>query len=374
MSYRDPATPGAPVWTIGDAELDAAIATVAQHLLPTPLVPASSVHPRLWLKLETKQLTGSFKVRGALAKLASLPAEVREAGIVTASAGNHGLGVAYAGRVLGVRARVYVPAHTPEIKKRGIAASGAEVIVTEHEGYDATEAHARAIAEEEGVSFVSPYDDPLVAAGNGGTLGMELFSGVSNLDAVVCPVGGGGLVAGLVAARARSGSSARIVGVNAAASPGMARSLEEGRAVETLDPVETLAEGLEGGVCASTFAAVRDGGVPIVTVEEDAIAKAMQFARTQFGEVVEGSGAVGLAYVLEGLEQLPAPERPGGLRPMSNEPLAPMPSLGGPGDGEDEAPGEEASTEEPAPDAPPAAHPLAGSGNVVVVLTGRNVD
>ncbi len=222
--------------------------------------------------------------------------------------------------MLGVRARVFVPKHTPAIKRNGIAASGAEVIVTDCAGYDETELLARRVAEEEGVPFVSPYDDPDVAAGNGGTVGREIFDAVTGVDAVVCPVGGGGLIAGLAAARDAWSPKTGLIGVNAEASPGMLRSVEEGRALDTLEPVETLAEGLEGGVCPSTFAAVLAAKVEMKAVDEASIADAMRFAKTMLGEVVEGSGAVGVAWARAHADSVP------------------------------------------------------GTGNIVVVVTGRNVD
>jgi threonine dehydratase len=285
-------------WTITDEHLDAAIEAVRAHALRTPLVPAPELSPRVFLKLETEQRTGSFKLRGALAKLASLPAEARAKPIVTASAGNHGLGVAEAAARLGFAARVYVPKGVPLVKRDGIAARGATVVVTESEGYDDTEELAREAALELGVPFVSAFDDPWVAAGNGGTLGLEIFDQLPELDVVVAPVGGGGLMAGLAAARARAGrGSTRLVGVQSEACPAMKRSIDEGRAIERMRATgPTRAEGLEGGVTPTTFALVRDAVERIDLVSEEAIGEAMTFAKERLGHVLEGSAATVIAW------------------------------------------------------------------------------
>jgi len=280
-------------WTVEPEHLTEARRVVDRHALRTPLTPAPQLGPRFWIKWESQQHTGSFKLRGALAKLANLP-RVAKKHVVAASAGNHGLGVAWAARALGIRATVFVPANVAEVKRAGIAALGAEVVVTDAEGYDATEVLARAHAEENGLELVSPYDDPFVAAGNGGTVGEEIFDQLVGVDAIVFPVGGGGFLAGLAAARADR--DAKLVGVNTDASPGMARSLEQGAAIEELDYAPTLAEGLEGGVSVSTFEAAREADVAMFTVGEDEIAAAMRFARTELAAIVEGSAAVGLAW------------------------------------------------------------------------------
>ncbi len=312
------ALPTQPAWRIGAEHLEVARRVVAQHAWLTPLVPAPSIHPRVWLKLDNHQHTGSFKVRGALTRLSVLSERERAMGVVAASAGNHGLGIAYASAKLGVSARVFVPAQTPTVKREGIRALGAEVVVGDMPGYDAAEEAARRAADATGAVFVSPYDDPWVAAGNGGTIGMEVLGAIPDVDAVVCPVGGGGLVCGVAAAREflaaggeddRAGSagsavrptlvraaSVQLVGVNAEVSPGMLRSFEVGRAVEALPPAETLAEGLEGGVRPTTFLLAREAAVRMEAVSEEAIADAMRWARDVLGTPVEGSGAAGLAW------------------------------------------------------------------------------
>lgn len=281
-------------WHIGPEHLAQARALVRAHLLYTPLVPAPSLGRRVFLKLETEQRTGSFKVRGALARIGSPEVTGDRREVIAASAGNHGLGVAFACGLLGRRATVYVPKHAPWVKRSGIAALGARVVVTDAPGYDATERAARRAAEERDAWLISPYDDPFVAAGNGGTVGREILEALPDLDTIVAPVGGGGLVAGLAAARGERRVS--IVGVQSEACPAMHRSLAEGRAIEQMEATDTLADGLEGGVSPTSFALVREAVSVVDLVSEDEIAAAMRFARDTLGIVVEGSAATTLAW------------------------------------------------------------------------------
>jgi threonine dehydratase len=294
-------------WKIEDEQLERAAHVVEKHGLRTPLVPAPVLGGRAWIKLETDQRTGSFKFRGAVAKLASLTPEERRHGVVTASAGNHGLGVAEAASRLGIGARVYVPKATPLVKRDGIAARGAHVVVTEAKGYDETEEEAREAAQELGAVFVSPFDDPWVAAGNGGTIGAEIFAQLEKVDVIVAPVGGGGLMAGLAAARAAAGrDDVKLIGVQSEACPAMQRSIEKGEAIEKMEAEgETLAEGLEGGVSKTSFALVRDAVERIDLVSEMAIADAMRFAEKSLGVTLEGSAATVVAWAREHLGSLP---------------------------------------------------------------------
>jgi len=296
-----------PAWTIEEEHLERAAEAVARHALRTPLIPAPRLGKRVWVKLETDQRTGSFKLRGALTKLLSLSPAEREKGVVTASAGNHGLGVAEAAKRLSIGARVYVPKGTPIVKRDGIAALGAHVVVTEAQGYDEAEDAARAAAEELEAVFVSPFDDPWVAAGNGGTVGAEIFEQLTKVDAVVAPVGGGGLMAGLAAARASHGrDGVKLIGVQSEACPAMKRSIDEGAAIPRLSAKgDTLAEGLESGVSETSFAHVAAAVERIDLVSEDAIASAMRFADQELGVTVEGSAATTIAWAREHLDVLP---------------------------------------------------------------------
>ena len=261
---------------------------------------------RVWLAIESLQVTGSFKVRGALVALDALPEGVTA---IAASAGNHGAGVAYAAHVLGKSARIVVPDVTPAIKREKIARYGAELIIAPSPHYDDAEALARALAEAqpERTRFVSPYDDVDVIAGNGGSLGFEIVAALGGIPEVtLVPFGGGGLATGLAVAFATEAHeqlavTRRVWGVQSEASPAMADSLEKDAAVERFLGTTTLAEGLEGGISVRGFARARDAIAGIVVVGETAIAEAMAFAYASLGLVLEESAAVALTPVLGGL-------------------------------------------------------------------------
>ena len=285
-------------WVIEREHLEGASRVVGRHALRTALVPAAPLGPNVWLKLESEQKTGSFKVRGALARLAALSAAERERGVVAASAGNHGLGVAFAARTLGIEARVFVPRDAPMVKREGIARYGARVEVMDEPGYDAAERRALAAVVNTGEVFVSPYDDPWVAAGNGGTLAAEVFGQLTDVGAFVLPVGGGGLLAGIAAAACHMGKRAALIGVQSEASPAMTRSLADGKAYQTWDSDPTFAEGLEGGVTAGSVARAKAAGVQMHLVSEAAIAEALRFAGATLGHRIEGSAAVTIAHLM----------------------------------------------------------------------------
>jgi threonine dehydratase len=279
--------------------LRAAAQHVRQRLAPTPVLlsaPLSErVGRRVFLKCETRQPTGSFKVRGALARLAALEGEDRARGVVAASAGNHALGIAWAARQLGVPALVVLPESAPRVKRVALQ----ELLVKIRSigaSYDAAEAAAREIAVEAGATFVSPFDDPWVMAGNGGTIGLELLEQLPDMDAALVPVGGGGCAAGMGAALA---GRAVVVGVNTEASPAMARSLAEGVVHRTYTPGPTIAEGLEGGVTPSSVALCRAHVARVDVVAENSLREAIRLLARSHGLVVEGSGAAAVAALLE---------------------------------------------------------------------------
>jgi threonine dehydratase len=266
----------------------------------TPLVPAPALGRRtgadVWLKLESLQRTGSFKLRGAAARLAAMAREGRRRAI-TASAGNHGLGVALAARTFGLEATVLVSTQTPEIKRAGIAALGARVEVAGSR-YDEAEAEARRrAAEDPELVFVSPFDDDHVIAGNGGLLARELLAQLPDVNTVLAPVGGGGLAGGLGVELVPRGI--RLHGAQPEANCAMKRSLDEGHAYTRYDGGRTLAEGLEGPVSERTFAMARDYFAGIALVSEVAIRRAIVYAYRTLGVICEASAAVPLAALLE---------------------------------------------------------------------------
>ena len=280
---------------------DARVRACSLLRLPEGDAPA---HGRVWLALESLQVTGSFKVRGALFALSRLAAEGAKA-VVAASAGNHGAGVAYAANVLDMDATVVVPRVAPEAKRDRISSYGARLVVSQSAGYDDAEREARELAASMKLPFVSPYDDVAIVAGNGGSLGLEIAKALGREPAVViAPFGGGGLATGLACAL----RSSRVFGAQSEASAAFAMSLERGEAVEHLDAAETLADGLEGGISRGAFERARAVVAGVAVVSEQAIAKAMARAYRSLGMAIEGSAAAAVAPLLE--RDLPEPMRP----------------------------------------------------------------
>jgi threonine dehydratase len=267
----------------------------------TPLVPAPALGRRtgadVWLKLESLQRTGSFKLRGAAARIAALARGTPKPRVIAASAGNHGLGVALAARAFEIDATVLVSAQTPDVKRAGIAALGARVEVG-GATYDEAEAVARQrAAADPGLVFVSAFDDDHVIAGNGGLLAREILAQLPDVQAIVVPVGGGGLAGGIGVEVVPRGI--KLYGASPEANCAMRRSLDEGRAYTTYQGGPTLAEGLEGAVSERTFAMARDYFPDVALVSELQIREAIVYAYRTLGIVCEASAAPGLAALLD---------------------------------------------------------------------------
>jgi len=250
----------------------------------------------VYLKAECLQRTGSFKLRGAYHKIASLGSQEKAKGIVTSSAGNHAQGVGFAATRFDIPGRIYVPEVIPRNKLEAIQRYRVEVII-EGKLYD--EAHAAAVADakKSGRVYIPSYDDPLIMAGHG-TLGLEMLDEIAGLDAVIVPVGGGGLIAGVATAAKSINPAVRVIGCQSTASCAMARSLEESRVYSTFPSKETIAEGLEGGISEITFELGQRLIDHMVLVEENEIRSAIRFLLEHQRLVVEGSGAVGVAALL----------------------------------------------------------------------------
>jgi threonine dehydratase len=272
---------------------------------------------RVWLAIESLQVTGSFKVRGALVAIDALRRRTHGSmpHVISASAGNHGAGLAYAARVLGVRATVVVPSSVPRAKRDRMVASGAEVLLASTAHYDDAQAEAIALARKESAYYLSPYDDIDVLAGNGASLGYEITRLLGRVpECVLAPLGGGGLATGASCALADAageevtGERRRVWGVQSEACPAMVRSLESGRAVERLEAEVTFADGLEGGISVEGYARAAATVAGVCVVTEEAIGAAMAYGVRELGLVLEGSAACALVPVLEGL---PAPLRGG---------------------------------------------------------------
>lgn len=254
----------------------------------------------VWLKLESLQVTGSFKVRGALFRLSRLTETERRAGIVTCSAGNHGKACAYAGRELGVRATIYVPSTVDQAKYQGMISLGAEVVVAGSPGYDDTEELAQEEARRSCPPFISGYDDFDVMAANGGTLAMELLDDLPQVRHFIFPVGGGGLGAGLAIYTKEKIPDARLIGCQLEASPTFKISLAQERAVTRLPSVETIAGGIEGGIGVQTFEILRTRMDHVALVDDSEIRAAMRWMLDEHQYLIEPTAAAVVAACLTG--------------------------------------------------------------------------
>jgi len=249
------------------------------------------------LKLETFQRTGAFKIRGAANRMGTLSPAEKEAGVVTASAGNHAQGVSLAASRAGVDAKIVMPEHAPVSKVKATEYYGGEVVLHGID-YDEAETRAHEIAGEEGRTYVHAFDDPDVMAGQG-TIGLEIAEDCPEVDTVVVPIGGGGLISG-VATAIKGQTDARVIGVQAEGASSVAASLAKGER-ETLDSVETIADGIAvRRVGELPFEVIRERVDEVVTVSDSEIAVALLYALEREKVLLEGAGAVSLAAVLEG--------------------------------------------------------------------------
>jgi threonine dehydratase len=250
----------------------------------------------VWLKLENQQVTGSFKIRGATNKILLLSEEERGRGVVTASSGNHAQGVGYAARELGVRATVVVPERTPSVKIDAIRRYGVELII-EGDEYMDSERLARRIEKEEGKTFVSAYNDTELIMGQA-TVGLEMVEDAPDLDAVLVPVGGGGLVSGVASVFKQVGD-AEVIGVQSKASPVMYECIKRGEIFDM--PLEdSVAEGLHGGLeqGSVSFDICRELIDDWVILEEEDILTAIRYMLHEHHMLVEGAAAVGPAAIM----------------------------------------------------------------------------
>jgi threo-3-hydroxy-L-aspartate ammonia-lyase len=250
------------------------------------------------LKAECFQRGGAFKFRGAYNKIASLPEHLRRRGVLAYSSGNHAQAVAIAASLLGTHATILMPEDAPTAKADATRGYGADVVTYDRWTESREEIGAR-LAEERGFALVKPYDDPLVMAGQG-TTALELLADVKGLDALVAPVGGGGLIAGCSTVANALAPEMRIVGVEPEAGDDTARSFAAGERVQ-IDVPRTIADGLQTTAPGElTFSVNRERVDEIVTVSDDQIVDAMAFLFDRMKLVVEPSGAVGVAALLAG--------------------------------------------------------------------------
>ena len=269
---------------------------IQPHLGPSPLEAAPELGAEIWLKLENANKTHSFKIRGALNAILALDESARSRGIIAASSGNHAAALAYAAHLTGASAQILMPKTTPKKKVNNVRRFGAEAVLF-GDNYDETEAEALRRVEQ-GRTWVSPYNDPYVIAG-AGTIGIELLAELPELERVIVPVSGGGLIAGVAIALKEIKPDIEVIGVNAESAPAMYNVFQR---AERPQVWETLAEALSGDIEAGsiTVPICRRYVDEIVLVSEAEIVAAMRFMLAQ-GWVVEGGGAVGVAAVMQGV-------------------------------------------------------------------------
>jgi threonine dehydratase len=285
---------------IGLPEILEARAAISRYIERTPLRESYFFSDLsgfdVYMKLENVQPTGSFKVRGALNCVRSLTATEQLAGLVAWSAGNHALGVAYAARILDAPATIFVPAKTPAAKLQKLKYYPVQIIKADT--YEECERQGRAYAAEHRSHIVHPYDDWRTVAGQG-TVGVELHEAMPELDAIVVPVGGGGLISGIAIAAKALDPEIRIIAVQTSASPSLLKSLQDGVCYEEY-PVEfSIAEGLAGGIGKIVFELAPKMIDQIIVVDEDAIRMAIaQLARYE-QMMIEASGAITMAALTQ---------------------------------------------------------------------------
>ncbi len=274
---------------------------ISEHIKITPLRHAKSLSDltgaSVFLKLESEQVTGSFKARGALNRLMTLSKEAAERGVMTASTGNHGLGVAFAAKQLGINAKVVFPIGASTVKRDKMEQAGVEII--QEVGYDAVEPYARKLAKERGLTYVSPYNDPEIVAG-AGTSGLEIVEQQDDIDTVFVPIGGGGLISGIATAIKAKSPETQMIGVQSEVSPEVYESWKAGHWVEA-EESDSLAQGLMDGVESDsiTLDIINKYVDRLVLVSEDSIKRAMRFLYEKEMLIIEGAGAVTTAALME---------------------------------------------------------------------------
>ena len=285
-------------------DIQAAQARVANYIRHTPLVEATPIkqplcHAQsLYLKLECLQITGSFKARGAVNKLLSLTPEQLAHGLVTASGGNHGLGVAYAGWLAKVPATIYLPRSTPPVKAQMLESWGARVIFAGAVWDEANHAALQA-AEQEGLNYFHPFADPLVIAGQG-TIGLEILQAAPGIDTLLVAIGGGGLISGVSTAARSLKPGIKVIGIEPVGAPTLYESLRAGKVVE-LPQITTTAGTLAPRRSAPINLEIIQQNVDeIVLVTDEEMREAARWLWFEMGIAAELSGAAAIAALLSG--------------------------------------------------------------------------
>jgi threonine dehydratase len=279
---------------------------ITVHTRLIELVHSESGVRRLFLKPENQQPIGAFKLRGAYTKIASLSPEERKRGVITYSSGNHGQGVAYAARALGVKAVIVMPDNAPAIKREATAVLGAEIVIV-GPGSMERQLKAEELAVQHGFVIIPPFNDEQIIAGQG-TIGLEILEDLPNVETVFAPVGGGGMISGVAAAIKLSKSSVKVIGVEPELAGDAQASLHAGKIVQfpAAEVSRTIADGLRTqSIGAINFEHIRRYVDDIVTVSEDEIRQTVRLLAANPSTVPEPSGAVAAAGFLFRGDQLP---------------------------------------------------------------------
>ncbi|MDI3480671.1 MAG: threonine dehydratase [Tepidanaerobacteraceae bacterium] len=254
----------------------------------------------VYLKMENLQKTGSFKLRGAFNKIAHLTDEEKKHGVIASSAGNHAQGVAMAATAYGIKSTIVMPKHAPLAKVSATKSYGATVVL-HGSVYDEAYGEAKRLQKETGATFVHPFDDPYVIAGQG-TIGLEILDDLPDVDAIAVPIGGGGLISGIAISAKSLKPGIKIIGVQAKNMPSMAESIAQHR-INTIDGMPTIADGIAVKTPGElTFGIIQKYVDDIITVEEDEIAGAILLLLERAKVVAEGAGAVPVAAILNRME------------------------------------------------------------------------
>lgn len=284
------------------ADFQAAQRRIAPMIRPTPLIYSKAISQavgsEVWLKLETLQVTGSFKLRGASNRMLQLSDQEKQRGVVAVSSGNHGKAVAYIAKQMGIQAIVCACELIPENKRKAITDYGADLRVVGSTQDDA-QAYADQLIEEQGLTWIAPYDDLDVIAGQG-TIALEALNQLPDANAIVAPLSGGGLLSGIALAAKAVSPNIEVIGASMEVEPGMVRSLEAGKPVTVEEP-PSLAESITGSIGLNnqyTFPIVRDYMNRSILVSEQSLAPAMKLLFDAEGLIVEGGSASALSAAL----------------------------------------------------------------------------
>jgi threonine dehydratase len=270
---------------------------------------SQKVGNEIYLKKENLQITGAFKLRGAFNKIASIPEEKRKKGVIAASAGNHAQGVAFSANYFNVPAIIVMPEATPLTKVTGVKEFGGEVVLAGN-NYDEAYEYAVKLAQDKGLEFIHPFADDDVIAGQG-TIGIEMLNQVPDLDYIIVPIGGGGLISGIASAAKQINPHIKVIGVTAEGAPAMRMSFLSGSVQDTTF-VKTIADGIAvRDTNPKMFELVKEVVDDIVEVDDEEIANAILFLMERQKVVVEGAGAVGVAALLHHKIKFTAPKKVG---------------------------------------------------------------